>query len=284
VYQAVTGLTQGQTYTASVWAQSQGGGQIDVYDQGGGSHLCIAGLTANWGTWQQFSCTATVDSTGKLVVALEGGSSTSGGQVWDDVALQAGGAATLFSTGLESGQTQPTWSDTVDFSSNVGGICCSLTGPELGVRSGEQAHTGSSALMYSGMANGGSTTYAYLKSFDLSGAPPTIDASTVLDYWIYPQSSSSSSYVSGSNSTCVAIDMLLSDGSWLRNDGVKDQNGNQVHPAGQCNHLTLDTWNHVIASMGSLAGKKIQRIDVGWDDVGATGGYRGYVDDITISG
>lgn len=267
-----------------MWAQNGASASIAVYDQPGGTVLCSDTLGSNWGTWQQFSCNATADGSGELAIALQGGSSGTGAIAWDDAALQQSGAGTLFSTGLESGQTQPTWTNTVDAASNVGGICCGLTGPELGVRTGEHSHTGSSALLYSGMANGGSTTYAYLKAFDMSSSQPAIDANTVLDYWIYPQSQSTSTYVSGNNSTCTAVDMLFSDGSWLRNDGVVDQNGNQLHPAAQCNHLTLDTWNHVTAKLGSLAGKQLERIDVGWDDPGATGGYRGYIDDMAISG
>lgn len=52
-------------------------------------------------------------------------------------------AATEFSSGFESGQPQPTWTNTVDSSAGVGGYCCGLTGMESGTRT-EAAHTGSS--------------------------------------------------------------------------------------------------------------------------------------------
>ncbi len=63
-----------------------------------------------------------------------------------------------------------------------------------------------------------------------------------------------------------------------------DQNGNLAHPAHQCGHLTLDTWNHVTVNLAAHdSNKQISRILVGYDQPGGSGGYRGYVDDITIS-
>jgi hypothetical protein len=67
--------------------------------------------------------------------------------------------------------------------------------------------------------------------------------------------------------------------------GVVDQGGVRLHPAYQCGHLTLDQWNHVTVNIGSaVAGKTISRIDLGYDEPGGNGGYRGYIDDISISG
>jgi alpha-L-fucosidase 2 len=201
-----------------------------------------------------------------------------------------GGTSGTFSSGLESGQPQPTWSDTVDTTgggiSGVGELCCGLTGPEAGVRTGETSHTGTASLMYSGSAQGGTSTHAYLKVFDLSGAPLAIGTSKTLSYWVYPQSSATTPYVSAgsTNSECVAIDMIFTDNSTLRDSGAVDQNGNQIHPAHQCGHLSLDTWNHVTVNLATHdSNKQINRILVGFDDPGATGGYRGYIDDITIS-
>jgi len=62
-----------------------------------------------------------------------------------------------FSTGLESGDQRPDWTDVVDATGgglrNVGGLCCGLRGPEAGVRtSGPDVvtHAGNAALVYSG--------------------------------------------------------------------------------------------------------------------------------------
>jgi len=195
-----------------------------------------------------------------------------------------------FSTSFEGGQQQPTWANTVDYNgwggglSNVGGICCGLTGPETGMRQ-ERARTGTIALMYSGNDTGQSASFAYAKVFDVSTRNIVIGPATTLSYWIYPQSGVTSPVpVYGSNSTCVAIDMIFGDGSDLRDSGVTDQNGVRLHPAAQCGHLTLNAWNHVVAALGPrLAGKTIGRIDVGYDQPANTGGYRGYIDDVTIS-
>jgi predicted GH43/DUF377 family glycosyl hydrolase len=205
--------------------------------------------------------------------------------------LRSGAQPQFSTTSLETGQRLPDWVDSVDTGggagaiSNVGGFPgYGLTGPETGIRY-ERAHTGTAALLYSGDAKGGSTDYAYTKAFDLSADPVKADSGTTLSYWIYPQSSSSISGVTGDNSTCAAVDMIFSDGTALRNSGAVDQNGNRLHPAYQCGHLKLDQWNYVTSDIGAkVAGKTIVRIDVGYDQPGSTGGYRGYIDDISLTG
>ena len=194
-----------------------------------------------------------------------------------------------FSTGFESGQPQPTWTDTVDTSggglNDVTGLCCSLTGPEAGVRTGETEHTGSSSLLYSGSADG-SNPHAYMQVFDLSGSPLSIGTSKTLRYWIYPQSSATTPYVAAGSdeSSCVAVDLVFTDGSTLRDSGAVDENGVGIHPADQCGHLTLDTWNHVTVNLATNnANKEIKTIMIGYDHPTGSGGYRGYIDDLSIS-
>ena len=205
--------------------------------------------------------------------------------------LQSGTSGS-FSSGFESSDPTLTWSNTVDSSGggdlNVNGFCCSLSGPELGTRTGETAHTGSSSLMFSGAgpSTATSSVYAYLKFYDLSGSPLPIGSGKTLSYWIFPQSNATNGGVTTgtNNSTCVAIDMIFTDSSTLRDSGATDQNGNRIHPAYQCGHLTLDTWNHVTVNLGTNnANKQISRILVGYDHPNSTGTYRGYIDDLTIS-
>jgi len=90
--------------------------------------------------------------------------------------------------------------------------------------------------------------------------------------------------LSGStDSTCVALDLIFSDDTTLHDAGVGDGHGHVLHPASQCNHLRLDIWNRVTATLGStLNGKTIIRINVGFDNGASLGGYRGYIDDIQI--
>lgn len=78
--------------------------------------------------------------------------------------------------------------------------------------------------------------------------------------------------------------MVFSDGTDLRDAGAVDQNGNLLHPAHQCGRLTLDQWNYVTSDIGArVNGKTITRIDLGYDQPDVTGGYRGYLDDLSLS-
>ena len=46
----------------------------------------------------------------------------------------------------------------------------------------------------------------------------------------------------------------------------------------------MNTWNHVTVNLAANnSNKQINRILIGYDQPGGSGGYRGYVDDITIS-
>jgi len=88
---------------------------------------------------------------------------------------------------------------------------------------------------------------------------------------------------SGGNSSCVALDPVFADGTNLHTSGAVDQGGHPLKPSAQCGHLTMDTWNHVTSVIGAkVAGKTIARLDVGYDQPANTGGYRGYIDDLSI--
>ena len=192
-----------------------------------------------------------------------------------------------FATSFETGQPLPDWLDSVDSEypgggiSGVTGICCGLPGPESSMRT-ENAESGATSLLYSGAATGAASDYAYSKVFDLSDAPITVDSKMSLFYGIYPEGSDSE--VSGTNSTCVSVDLVFSDGTTLSSLDATDQNGNRLAPAAQCGHLKTGQWNAVSALIGSVAaGKQIVRIDVGFSDPGGSGGYRGYIDNIALS-
>jgi hypothetical protein len=160
----------------------------------------------------------------------------------------------------------------VDWSFNVGGYCCGLTGPESSVRQ-ETAHTGIKALMYSGNDQSATTSYTYNRVFDVN--IPVV-SNTQLSYWIYPQ---------GSNAKFVAIELMFTDGSNLRDSGAVDQFGVRVHPTYQGNggQLVTNAWNRVLSNIGATkAGKTIDRILVAYDRPANTGYFRGYVDDIVI--
>ena len=199
------------------------------------------------------------------------------------------GTSGAFNSGFESTDPPVSWTDTVDTAgggmTGVTGICCGVTGPQTAIRTGETAHAGDGALMYSGYGQGGSTVDAHLMVYDLSGSPLRIGAGQTLSYWIYPQSNATTPWVAAGSedSTCVAVDLIFTDGSSLRDSGATDQNGNRIDPADQCGHLTLDAWNQVTVDLAAHnANKQISRILVGYDRPDSTGGYRGYLDDLTI--
>jgi hypothetical protein len=194
----------------------------------------------------------------------------------------------VWGTGLETDDIQPNWTNMVDSDpsaggvSDVGPVVNTVSGPELGVRN-ENAQSGSNAIMYSGAAKGGAPSHAYMKMFDVSKLNTTVSPGMHFSYWIFPQSSANNDLASGNNSAYVALDLIFSDGSNLRNSSLTDQYGVPVNPVNQGSVLQLDTWNYVTLDLTPLAGKNINRIDLGYSQPNGLGGYRGYVDDLSLT-
>lgn len=188
-----------------------------------------------------------------------------------------------FTSGLESGDTQLTWTNTVDTTSPGGGL--SDVTSEILQASSTITRGGGNAIQYGGTASGGASTHAYMEAFSNS---TTLTSASRLSYWVYPVtplgSESGAGSMTGLDSTCVALDIIFTDGTALRNiTTITDQYDNQLHPAHECNHLQPDQWNYVTANLSSLSGKIVSRIDIGYDQPGASGNYGGFVDDITLS-
>lgn len=184
--------------------------------------------------------------------------------------------ASGFFSDFEAGIAQPDWNDTVDFQANVGGFCCGLNHMETSTRRENIAHSGTTALMYSGNDADATRSFSYNKVFDVR---IPVSAGTTLSYWIYPQNSAP-------NSAFVAVDLIFTDGSSLRDSGATDQNGVRVHPEfqGRGGRLAGNTWNEVRSNIGQwAAGRTIARILVAYDRPDATGTFRGFVDDIRIA-
>ncbi|WP_394835172.1 PA14 domain-containing protein [Pendulispora rubella] len=175
----------------------------------------------------------------------------------------AGGV--MFSSGFEAADTPPTWVDTVDWSSNVSQALSSI-------RQGT-AQSGVGALMFSGNDDSASISYTYNKVFDVS---IPVFSTTTLSYDIFPQQQ---------NGTFVAIDLIFTDGSSLRDSGAVDQFGVQLHPTsqGRGGHLALNAWTHIQSVIGTVAaGKTIDRILIAYDQPESTGQFRDYVDNVTV--
>ncbi len=177
----------------------------------------------------------------------------------------------LFYTSFETSQTQPTWSDTIDWSTCISGYHSGIN-PECSTRQ-EQAHSGTTALMYSGSAGGCGSDYVYFKVFSVN---IPITSATKMSYWIYPQQT---------NGMYVAVDYHCTDGTTLRDSGAVDYNGYSMHPnAGHGGHLPLNAWTDIECNVGLwLAGKTVDKIWVAYDHPNSSGQFRGYIDDIRIT-
>jgi GDSL-like Lipase/Acylhydrolase family/Carbohydrate esterase 2 N-terminal len=187
-------------------------------------------------------------------------------------------AQTPFATGFETTDVPPTWSDTVRASANVGGYCCGKTAMESSPRVGATAHTGAGSLLYQGRDNSATQSYSYNRVFAVN-IPVT--PTTNLSYWLFPLVEAGS----GTDGSHVAIDLLFSDGTWLRNTAAVDQNGIRLSPSqqGAGRRLVKGAWNLVSSNVGAVAaGKTIVEINVGYDRADATGAFKGYLDDLLI--
>lgn len=184
----------------------------------------------------------------------------------------------LFTSGLETGDTQPTYLDSVLASSNVGPYTVGGV-PECSPREviadgwGLTAHAGTKAIMYSGNDTSATTSYCNFRVFNVS-IPVT--AATKLRYWLCPQTA---------NGRYVGVDFICSDGSTLRDSGATDANGFSMHPnAGHGGSIPLNTWTQIKCNVGTwLAGKTIIQILINYDRPATTGQFRGYLDDILIT-
>lgn len=178
---------------------------------------------------------------------------------------------TLFQTGFESTDPQPTWSDTIDWSSSVTGMYAGIT-PECSVRV-EQAHNGIQALMYSGKDTSATGSFAYFKAFNVT---IPVSAGTKLSYWLRPGQA---------NGRFVGVDLHFTDGSTLRDSGAVDQRGYSMHPnAAHGGSIALNGWTQIQSDIGRwTAGRMIDRIWIAYDQPSGTGDFRGYLDDIQIT-
>jgi hypothetical protein len=290
-YKYTVNVQTAGTYTVSFQCASAGGAGTFHLEDETGTNLTgsvAAPNTGSWSTWQTVNANATLSAGTHTLKLVE---DANGPNPWvadfDDItfAAQSSGPNTSFATSFESGQIQPTWTNTPDNDfwnsvnnpANITGFISGV-GPECGVRSngdyGINANTGSQMLMVAGTANGGGSTFCYFKVFDLSANPVVIQSSSTISYWINPIED---------NGRYIAVDFHCTDGTTLRDSGIRDGNGNGVHPnAGHGGSIPLSTWTQISAGLGSLTGKKIDRIWVAYDRPGSTGQLRAYIDDLNI--
>lgn len=269
---AVDVLFTDGNWLRNLGAVDQRGVTLHPNAQGAGGQLQV-------GQWNQVSSRIGAVAAGKTIQRIaigydQPGATESFSASVDELSI----TQTPFTTGFETTDAPPNWSDTVRASANVGGYCCGKSAMESSPRVGATAHAGSGSLLLQGRDNSASQSYSYNRLFAVN-IPVT--ATTNLSYWIFPAVESGSS----TNASHVSIDLLFSDGTSLRNTAAVDQHGVRLSPSqqGAGGRLVQGAWNLVSSNVGAVAaGKTIVEINVGYDRADATGAFRGYLDDLLI--
>ncbi|MDP4238847.1 MAG: glycoside hydrolase family 71/99-like protein [Bacteroidota bacterium] len=130
-------------------------------------------------------------------------------------------------------------------------------------------HSGSYSIKFSGNDNSSTSSYCSFMAFDVD-IPVSSDLQ--LSYWSYPLNE---------NGRYVGIDLLMTDGSRLRNLDLVDLNGVPMKPSQ--GRGTVNAWTQTVCNVGQwLNGKTIDKILVTYDQAANTGDFSGYIDDIII--
>jgi len=176
-----------------------------------------------------------------------------------------------FRTSVETGyDAMPDWTNTLDQSS----ILTNVSGPASGgkpfcVTTSANAKTGDRALKIEGIDESSETSYAYMKVFD-THIPVASD--TWLSFQSFPENSLSQH---------CTIDLIMTDGSTLRDSGAEDTDGVPMHPGAP--HGLVGEWSETSSNIGAwLEGKTIDRIMIAFDYGPETGDFTTYFDDISI--
>lgn len=179
---------------------------------------------------------------------------------------------TWFRSGAEETDARLTWVSTPD---PAGGGSQGVTGyggsgsPALIEASGEKARRGSRAVRFDGRDSQAGTSFLYAKAYDVH---IPVQASTSLSFWTYPVNSLARH---------VSVDLVMTDGSTLRDSGAKDFNGTSMHPG--AGRGTVAVWTQAKSQIGQwIAGKTIDKILIAYDNGPQTGDFRAYIDDIEI--
>ncbi|GLR18810.1 hypothetical protein GCM10007940_34260 [Portibacter lacus] len=133
----------------------------------------------------------------------------------------------------------------------------------------DQGHLGTTSLLIEGVDQSNQLSLVYFQVFDVD---VTVEADTDLSYHIMPLNEG------GRN---VAIDLIMSDGSNLRDTDAVDQSGNGMHPGNP--RGTIDEWTEIRSPIGQwISGKTIDRIVITYDYGPEERPFAAYVDDVRI--
>ncbi len=140
--------------------------------------------------------------------------------------------------------------------------------PNLDLVSG-QGNLGTTSLLIEGVDQSSEVSLVYFQVFDID---VTVEADTDLSYHIMPLNEG------GRN---VAIDLIMSDGTNLRDTDAVDQSGNGMHPGNP--RGTINEWTEIRSRIGQwVAGKTIDRIVITYDYGPEERPFSAYVDDVRI--
>jgi hypothetical protein len=274
-------VTAGFTYTFAVDVAGSGRAYLEAFD---GSRSYRSAVIALRGTYRTLSISDVSIGNGGTA-QLRIGSSNDLSQTtifFRNASVATSSATTDFYTGLEATQPALKWMHVV--ASGAGGGDTNVARANVKVGTWSISHSGANAIEYVGIATGGKTTHSYLEAFSEN---IVMKPTSRLSYWILPvgtrESEGDGSSTPVASGTCVTLDMVFADGTALRNSPVTDQSGNFMNPADECHHLIPGQWNYVTADLSSVAGKVVKSIDIGYDQPGANGNYRGFIDDISIT-
>jgi hypothetical protein len=172
-----------------------------------------------------------------------------------------------FRTSVETGyDAMLSWTNSADPSS----IPQNVSAPLCDVVSGETSHTGPSSIRVSGTDNSAASSYYYFRAFDVN---IPVNAATKLSFWTYP---------TNNLSRYVTVDLVMTDGTTLRDIGATDQNGTSMHPG--AGHGVVNNWRRIFCNIGNwLNGKTVDRIMIAYDHGVETGNFKTYIEDIIIS-
>ena len=141
-----------------------------------------------------------------------------------------------------------------------GGTCRPVAG---------QGRDGGHALRIAGNADEREHSFVYYR---VAEGPVVVHADTVLTYWLKP---------SNALSRHVGVDLLLSDGSTLRDRGVTDTDGVVAHPGSE--RGVVDEWKRIEVPIGRhLAGATIAGVLLAFDARPGFGPFEALVDDLAI--
>ncbi|PHN06302.1 xylosidase [Flavilitoribacter nigricans DSM 23189 = NBRC 102662] len=135
--------------------------------------------------------------------------------------------------------------------------------------SDSEAFQGEKSMHIQGLDRSSSVSLSYFKVFDVD---IPIGPDTYLSYLINPQNEG------GRN---VAVDLIMTDESNLRDSDAVDSNGNDLHPGAP--RGTIQEWTLIESKIGDwLAGKTIDRIVIAYDYGPEERPYSAFIDNIKI--